>query len=230
MRKKVQLLSKEEQKTIIVAVQKAESTSSAEIVPMIVASSSSYPAATLLSAFVFALAFSSLLTILLMTSGQSATLVINFFHNYFYENLASYVIFLILFLLLIPIFRLIINFFPNLKKIFISQMEIAEQVQETAFSAFKVHGLDKTKNRNGLLIFISLFEKRVTLIADIGISQVVAQSEWEKITDNLAQQIKKGNLLGGLCVAIDECGKILTRHFPHEGNKKDELQNIILEK
>lgn len=230
MKKNMHLPSKEDQETIISAVKKAENATSGEIVPMIVSQSSLYPAATFLSAFVYALAFSSLLTIMLMLTERSATAILHFFTTYFFENLASYFLFLILFLIFIPIFLVILKNAPELKKIFLSRKEIAEQVQETALSAFKIHGLDKTKKRNGLLIFVSLFEKRVTLIADTGISAHISQSEWKKITDELAQNIKRGNLVQGICGAIDACGKILAQHFPKERGDKDELQNIIVEK
>ncbi len=119
---------------------------------------------------------------------------------------------------------------PVFNKLFLTKDEIAEQVQETAFTAFKIHGLDKTKQRNGLLIYVSLFEKRVILLADSGISAIIPNSTWKNITDALAQNIKKGNLIDGMCEAIDACGKILAKHFPKERNDRDELKNIIVEK
>lgn len=230
MRKKGQLLTQEEQEQIVTAVKKAESTTSAEIVPMIVASSSPYPAATFLSAFVYSLASSSIITIALMLFDKSAEAIMDFFHAYFYPQLASFFVFLLFFLIILPIFMLIVKSSPSFKKIFLSRKEIAEQVQETAFYSFKFHGLDKTKKRNGLLIFVSLFEKRVVLLADSGISERISNEKWKNITDALAQNIKKGNLVSGIIDAIDSCGKILAAHFPHERDDKDELQNIIVEK
>lgn len=229
MKAKKQLLSKDDQETIISAVKNAESITSGEIVPMIVAQSSHYPAAIFLSTFTYALTFSSIFTIILMIYERTAIPILNFFDRHFYHQLASFFIFLVLFLILIPIFLIIVKNVPFLKKFFLTKKEIAEQVQETAYTAFKIHGLDKTKKRNGLLIFISLFEKRVTLIADTGISQHVPQSEWKKITDKLAQNIKNGKLVSGICEAIEACGKILSQHFPKERGDKDELQNIIVE-
>ncbi len=230
MKKNAQLLSKEEQETIISAVKKAESATSGEIVPMIVASCSPYPAATFLSSLVYALTISAVITITLMLIERPSTVILDFFHTYLVEQLASFVVFLIVFLFFIPIFILLTKKVPALKKIFLSRTEISEQVRETSHTAFKLHGLDKTKDRNGLLIFVSLFEKRVTVIADVGISRLVSNSEWKNITDALAIQIKKGNVIGGICDAIDACGKILAKHFPKLHDDEDELQNIILEK
>ncbi len=230
MKKNAQLLSKEEQEIIISAVKKAESATSGEIVPMIVASCSPYPAATFLACLVYALTISAVITISLMLMETPSAAILYFFRTYFVEQLASFFVFLIGFLFFIPIFILLTKKEPSLKKLFLSKSEISEQVRETSHTAFKIHGLDKTKNRNGLLIFVSLFEKRVTVIADVGISRLVSNSEWKNITDALAIQIKNGNLIGGICDAIDACGKILAKHFPKTRDDEDELQNIILEK
>ncbi len=229
MKKRIPIISKEEQEIIVSTVKKAESTTSGEIVPMIVPQSSFYPAATFLSGLIYALFFSSLITFFLMLGQVTGNAILDFFNAYFYEQLASFIIFFVLFLFFTPIFLILLQRLPFLKKIFLSRKEIEEQVQETAFTAFKMHGLDKTKRRNGLLIFVSLFEKRVTLIADCGISSLVPQLEWKKITDECAREIKKGNLAQGICEAVQSCGEILAKHFPKERRDTDELKNIIVE-
>ncbi|MCX7679195.1 MAG: TPM domain-containing protein [Spirochaetes bacterium] len=229
MNRKTTILTKEEQEIIISAVKGAEKNTSGEIVPMIVRSSSSYPTATMLSAFVFSFFSSSITTVSLLFFPHTKLPILNFFYNYHIEEFASFATFAILFLLFIPICAIIITKYPSIKKILLTKNEINEQVKETAYTAFKIHGLEKTKNRNAILLFVSIFEKKVILIADTGIAKCVSDHEWKRITDELAKKIKNGEMVRGLCDAIEEVGKILAKHFPQGPHDVDELQNIIVE-
>jgi len=83
-----------------------------------------------------------------------------------------------------------------------------------AMEQFSVRGIARKKDRCGILIFVSLAERYVRIIADEGIAARVAQSEWQSAVDALIGHIRSGDIANGFVAAIDLCGKELATHFP----------------
>ncbi|MFY9821647.1 MAG: hypothetical protein WAM82_09695 [Thermoanaerobaculia bacterium] len=103
------------------------------------------------------------------------------------------------------------------------------RVHRRAAAAFLEQEVFKTENRTGILLFVSLFERRVVLLADSGIHQKVEEGQWESITRQLAAQIGHGRPGAALVEAIRECGEVLARHHveiqPGDRNElSDELR------
>lgn len=69
----------------------------------------------------------------------------------------------------------------------------------------------KTAGRTGILIFVSLFEHQVVVLADSGIHASVPQSAWDSIADRLAASLRRGERGPALARAIQECGVLLDR-------------------
>jgi putative membrane protein len=66
-----------------------------------------------------------------------------------------------------------------------------------------------TKDRTGILIFISFFEHEVIVMADKGINKVVDQKQWDQIVAGLVSHIRSGKIVEGLEVSIKQCGDLL---------------------
>lgn len=209
MQKASNLFSDEEKKRIEAAVQEAESRTSGEIVPLVVDESYHYPRAESVGAGGFAL-------------GLGVLAAWGFGHS-------SVWIFLPVFLLAYLPLRLLIRFLPGLKRRFIHPAEINAEIEEKALLAFFDHGLYRTRDATGVLILISLFERRVRILADTGISAVVPQQEWDGIVAELTAGIRAGRICEALCSAVGRCGDLLQERFPRKADDTDELPNLITE-
>ncbi|MFI5218198.1 MAG: TPM domain-containing protein [Bacteroidia bacterium] len=93
------------------------------------------------------------------------------------------------------------------------------------FHKLKMH---QTKERNGVLIYVSISDHKFAIIGDAGIHQHVKDDFWNKIKDEMAEQFRKGNITGGLSHAIHAAGIALQKYFPRMKNDKDELSNEIV--
>lgn len=109
--------------------------------------------------------------------------------------------------------------FQKILKIFLSEKLIDEKVHQRAVEAFEKSQLSLLQERSGILIFVSLFEKRAEILADSGIHSRVSENDWNNIIYSLVRSISSRELVPGLCVAVQECGKLLSRHFPIFQNK-----------
>jgi putative membrane protein len=86
------------------------------------------------------------------------------------------------------------------------------RARRRAAVAFLEQEVFRTGDRTGILLFVSLFERRVVLLADSGIHQKVEQGQWEEITRRLAGEIRGGRTGPAMVEAIRACGELLARH------------------
>jgi len=118
--------------------------------------------------------------------------------------------------------------FPAIKRRLIPHTRMEEAVDLRSLAAFTAHGLHHTKGETGILILASLFEHRVEVLADRGINEKVQPGTWEKIVATITTGLKSNDGCAAFCAAIDECGKILARHFPRSPDDRDELKNKLV--
>ena len=86
--------------------------------------------------------------------------------------------------------------------------------EDRALVEFMRQGLSNTRDRTGVLVFISLFEHKLEILADRGIADKVSNDEWKQIADRSALLLKKGHLYEALSLTLDEIGPHLKKHFP----------------
>jgi putative membrane protein len=103
------------------------------------------------------------------------------------------------------------------------------KVHERALLYFMESGISNTRDRTGILIFISLLERRVVLLADSGINEKIEQDKWQHLVDHIIAGIKQGNFTNHLVSSIRECGDLLAEHFPIKDDDTNELSNEIEE-
>ena len=203
-----------EQKTICDAVHRAERKTSGEIVPMLVAESHDYPLAAVRGA-----AFVALAAALLLTAPVAAM---------FWLNSTNMWVFLGLFVSVFLGSHLLIKRMHALKRLFLFEEEMDAEVRDGAFSAFFTERLYKTRDANGILIFISLFEHRAWIIADSGISERIPCERWEEAVAVITHGIREKKQCQALCQAIDMVGDILEKEFPIRDDDLNELHDLII--
>jgi putative membrane protein len=107
---------------------------------------------------------------------------------------------------------LLAAFLPPVRRWLTGEHVLEARVRSRAVAAFLDQEVFQTENRTGILLFVSLFERRVVLLADSGIHQKVETGQWESITRRLAAEIRHGRPGPALVAAIRECGEVLARH------------------
>jgi putative membrane protein len=105
-----------------------------------------------------------------------------------------------------------------------ARRELAHRV---AMEQFVSRGIARTKERTGILIFVSLAERYARIIADEGIAGHVPPAEWQSAVDALTAHMRDGRIADGFLSAIESCGVVLARHFPRIGTKQSGLPNRI---
>jgi putative membrane protein len=92
------------------------------------------------------------------------------------------------------------------------------RAHRAALEQFVVRRIAHTKNRSGVLIFVSLAERYARIIADDGIAEKVHGSEWQAAIDALVGHMRDGRIAQGFVAAIERCGAVLATHAPPDGS------------
>lgn len=92
---------------------------------------------------------------------------------------------------------------------------------------FHLLKLDNTRERNGVLLYIAVNDKKFVIYGDKGIDQVVPPDFWENTKTLIQNQFKQGNFKQGIVDGILKAGQELQKHFPWRPNDSNELSNDI---
>ena len=208
-------ISKADQAEIEACVRDAETRTRGEIVVMVVPRSYHYPMADLLGAT--ALSFPAAVALTPTLGGL------------FWAGLFNLWVFLAALIPLFLVFREVVKRIHTLKRYFIRGKEMEEEVREAAYIQFFRKGLHRTREETGVLIYISVFERRVWILGDRGINAAIPEAHWNGVIATIVQAIKDRRPAKGICQAVGEVSRILQDKFPIRSDDQNELQNLIVE-
>ena len=92
---------------------------------------------------------------------------------------------------------------------------------------FKKMGMDKTAERNGVLFYLAVSDRKFAIIGDAGINAKVPAGFWNEISELLKKNFKEGKFTEGLSEGIIMAGDQLKTHFPHRLDDINELPDEI---
>jgi len=98
-----------------------------------------------------------------------------------------------------------------------------------AFEQFFKQKLHTTRDRTGVLIFVSVAEHYVEIIADKGINDRVDPGTWDAVIEKFVKEVHAGRVVDGYVAAVHTCGNILAKHFPRPADDSNELSNDPVE-
>ena len=118
----------------------------------------------------------------------------------------------------------------SIRRVFVSETECQAKVELAAMRAFNEHGISKTEERTGILIFVALLEHRVIVLGDEAIDRALDPNEsWEDVVGLVLDGLRQGQAASGIIAAIQRCGEILSHPLPSRPDDIDELpQGLIL--
>ena len=196
-------LTKEEKEKIKASVREAEMKTSGEISTAFIKESDSYAVYELTFAVIIGLVY---------------FIVIMFFANSIEESIKQMVWeysphHLLMFygfstFIVIAIVYLLANI-PFIDRLIVSKSVMQLKVNQRAVRQFMESGVYNTKDRTGILIFISYLERRVELLADTGISEKIPQEKWDAVVHHIIKGIKTNQMVKHLSESIRECGNYL---------------------
>lgn len=103
------------------------------------------------------------------------------------------------------------------------------RARRLAREQFFTQKLHLTRERTGVLIFVSVAEHYVEILADESINNAVPAGAWDEMVARFITQIKAGNTAAGFVEIIEACGGYLADNFPCRPDDTNELPNVLIE-
>ena len=98
-----------------------------------------------------------------------------------------------------------------------------------AQSQFQQLKMEKTSERNGVLIFVMPRAQKFAVVGDDGIHQKCGSEFWDRLVTSMRGHFQKANFTEALVEAIEAAGEALALHFPSKGRPQNELPDDVIE-
>lgn len=194
------LLPESDQERIREAVSRAELQTSGEIVPYLVSRSDSYTEIYWKGAVGGALGLSAVhLLVTWLYAGWGLEWLFTFWSVFISVLLGG------------VLGAGIVAFAKPLRRWLVGEGTLTRRIHRRAKEAFLEEEVFDTVERTGILLFVSLFERRIVVLGDAGINAKVEQDEWTGIVDLMRADIRDGRLADAFVDAIERCGELLRR-------------------
>jgi putative membrane protein len=194
---------------VVEAVRRAEALSRGQIVPVVVEKSDPYPEARYRGALAAA-GLATLLAVALHAPLAIAELAV--------LQLGA------------GLLGALVSFWDPVERRLAGAKAMDEAARARAMRAFQEHGLHRTAEGTGVLVFASLFEHEAVVLGDRGIDEKM-RGEWDKAVTALVAGLRRGDPAAGFVDAIAICGARLAEHFPHDPASPhppvNELEDVI---
>jgi uncharacterized membrane protein len=107
------------------------------------------------------------------------------------------------------------------------ETRLSGDVLDRASWIFKKIGMDRTKERNGVLFYLAIKNRKFAIIGDTGINARVPEGFWDKIKNVMESDFREKRFSDGLAKGILMAGDQLKEHFPHLADDVNELPDEI---
>lgn len=99
---------------------------------------------------------------------------------------------------------------------------------DLAVKNFYELGMEKTKEKTGVLIYLLVNEKKFQIIGDEGINKKVSKEFWDVLAFRVSEYFRQQKFADGILFAIGEVGAVLTKEFPMKAGDTNELSNDVV--
>ena len=103
------------------------------------------------------------------------------------------------------------------------------RVRRRAVTVFRAAAEKRTVGRTGILIYLSMGERRAEIVADEAILKVTDDQTWGEAMAASLEHVREGRPGEGICAAIERVGGVLAEHFPRSEGDINEIPDKLIE-
>ncbi len=101
-------------------------------------------------------------------------------------------------------------------------------IRRKAETLFHKHGLQRTKDRNAVMILMVLVNREFLVYGDKGIHEKVEEGFWLEVRDAMQERFRAGELVEGILAGVERVGEQLAAYFPRAEDDVNELSDEVV--
>lgn len=114
-------------------------------------------------------------------------------------------------------------------RVYIQRGEFEEDALPRAQRKFFQLEMQKTAQRNAVLIFVAPRAHKFAVVGDVGVHEQCGEEFWQELVNTMRGHFQAEHFNRAILHGINETGKLLARHFPRTGDTINELPDEVLE-
>jgi putative membrane protein len=103
------------------------------------------------------------------------------------------------------------------------------RVRRRAIAIFQAAAAGRTAGKTGVLIYLSMAERRAEIVADEAILKLTDEHTWGEAMHALLADVREGRAGDGIVAAIERVGAVLAEHFPRSADDRNEIPDKLIE-
>jgi uncharacterized membrane protein len=111
-------------------------------------------------------------------------------------------------------------------RVFISRKEIDDPVL-AATEQFTRLGMSRTRERNGVLIYVAPRVRKFAVIGDRAVHEKCGEQFWKDLAEEMTRHFKDSHFTRGVVHGVTKAGDLLAAHFPCEPGDKNEMPDKV---
>jgi uncharacterized membrane protein len=114
-------------------------------------------------------------------------------------------------------------------RIYVQRGELEGDALDHAQKRFRQLGMEQTRERNGVLIYVAPRARKFAVIGDEGVHKKCGVEFWEGLVNKMREHFECEEFTDALVEAIESAGQLLARYFPKSSDRGNELPDSIVE-
>jgi uncharacterized membrane protein len=110
--------------------------------------------------------------------------------------------------------------------VFISRKSISDPV-EAAKAHFGELKMERTRERNGVLIFVAPQSHNFAVIGDTAVHARCGEQFWRELASEMSAEFRRSHFTRGIVHGVRKAGELLAQHFPRRPDDENELPDNV---
>jgi len=111
-------------------------------------------------------------------------------------------------------------------RVYVSEKQVEDVVTEAKVHFLRL-GMEKTRDRNGVLVYIAPRSRNFAVVGDAGVHERCGEHFWQEIAASMESYLKREEYTDAIVTAVDKLGAVLATHFPRKPDDRNELPDEV---
>src|SRR3984893_5292479 len=113
-------------------------------------------------------------------------------------------------------------------RVYLQRGKLADDALNAAQKRFQKLGMHKTRERNGVLVFVTPRAHKFAVVGDQAIHEKCGETYWQRVVESMREHFRNERFSDAIIDGIRDIGRVLADHFPKRSTSSNQLPDEIV--